>query len=381
MPVKFIHFSDSHLGASDSLTDDYSVKEEREQDKYKALTTIVDHILEAKPDFVIHTGDFFHRSSPGNAPLVNAIRQIGRLSDAGIPFYMIAGNHDFPKVASTVPIHRIFEHLENVNIYFNEAYSTIDLDSCTLHIVPHINTGEKLNEEIGKIKITDTSKPNILMMHLSMPFGQEDEIELGGGVFPADKLAILKHFDYVALGHWHRFNHMKEYGNVYYSGSPDKMDLGEIDHAKGYLAVEINGKGLNVEFRELPTREMIKVTVRDCDKKNEGVILNEIAEALKNFKVKDSIIYIDLYDLSKMSYYDTRRDEIEKITEGCLDLRITKKLRGGEDTADSQETRTQESLFEDLRKAFTDDKDYIRFQELTEKLLAEIENERAQNVD
>lgn len=381
MPVKFIHFSDSHLGASDSLTDDYSVKEEREQDKYKALTTIVDHILEAKPDFVIHTGDFFHRSSPGNAPLVNAIQQIGRLSDAGIPFHMIAGNHDYPKVASTVPIHRIFEHLNNVNIYFNEAYSTIDLDSCTLHVVPHINTGDKLNEEIGKIKITDTSKPNILMMHLSMPIKQDEEIELGGGTFPADKLAILKQFDYVALGHWHKFNHMKEYGNVYYSGSPDKMDLGEIDHAKGYLAVEINGKGLNVVFKELPTREMIKVIVRDCDKKNEGVILNEIAEALKNFKVKDSIIYIDLYDLSKMSYYDTRRDEIEKLTEGCLDLRITKKLRGVEDTGDNQESRTQESLFEDLRKAFTDDKDYIRFQELTEKLLAEIENERAQNVD
>lgn len=381
MPVKFIHFSDSHLGASDSLTDDYSVKEVREQDKYTALEKIVDHILESRPDFVIHTGDFFHRSSPGNAPLVNAIRQIGRLSDAGIPFYMIAGNHDYPKVASTVPIHRIFEHLDNVNIYFNEAYSTIDLDSCTLHLLPHINTGDKLNEEIGKIKITDKSKPNILMMHLSMPIRQEEEIELGGGTFPAEKLDMLKQFDYVALGHWHKYNHMREYGNVYYSGSPDKMDLGEIDHAKGYLSVEINGKGLNVEFKELPTREMIKVTIRDCDKKNEGVILNEIADELKNFKIKDSIIYIDLYDLSKMSYYDTRRDEIERLTEGCLDLRISKKLRGSEESSDNQEARSQENLFEDLRKAFTDDKDYIRFQELTEKLLAEIENERAQNVD
>lgn len=381
MPVRFIHFSDSHLGASDSLTDDYAVKEKREQDKYNALTTIVDKILEAKPDFVIHTGDFFHRSSPGNAPLVNAIQQIGRLNDAGIPFYMIAGNHDYPKVASTVPIHKVFDHFENVKIYFNEAYSSIDLDSCTLHVLPHINTGDKLNEEIGKIKITDKSKPNILMMHLSMPIRQEEEIELGGGTFPAEKLDILKQFDYVALGHWHKHNHMKEYGNVYYSGSPDKMDLGEIDHAKGYLSVEINGKGLNVEFKDLPTREMKKVTIGDCDKKNEEYILKEIKEALAGFNIEGSIIYIYLNDLSKISYYDTRRDEIAKLTLGCLDLRITKKLRNSEEAGDNQKTRSQENLFEDLRKAFTDDKDYMRFYEMTDKLLAEIENERAQNVD
>jgi exonuclease SbcD len=64
MKLRFIHFSDSHLGASDSFTDDYTVKDVREKDKYIALKETVDHILDLKPDFVLHTGDFFHRSSP-----------------------------------------------------------------------------------------------------------------------------------------------------------------------------------------------------------------------------------------------------------------------------------------------------------------------------
>lgn len=381
MKLRFIHFSDSHLGASDSLTDDYIVKETREKDKYDALEKIVDYILEAKPDLVLHTGDFFHRSSPGNAPLVNAIHQIGRLNQAGIPFFMIAGNHDFPKVTSTEPIHQIFDHFDHVNILFDETYSRIELKNCTIHALPHINTSDKLNNEIGKIRVEDTSKPNILMMHISMPIREEEEIELGGGVFPAEKLGILKQFDYVALGHWHRFRHMKQYGNVYYSGSPDKMDLGEINHEKGFLSVEIGDGRKVVDFIPLNTREIIKVNVDECDEKNEGYILKEISAKLEHKTIQGSIIYINLNDLSKVNYYETRREEIEKITDGCLDLRICKKLRDNDSTIEGDAPRPLDSLFEDLRKAFTDDQDYIRFQELTTKLLNEIEQERAQDVD
>ncbi len=381
MPLRFIHFSDSHLGASDSFTDDYKVKEAREQDKYDSLKDIVDHILAAKPDFVLHTGDFFHRSSPGNAALVNAVEQIGRLSDAGIPFYMIAGNHDYPKVTSTEPIHQIFEHLKHVKIFYDESYTKLELANCTLHALPHINTAERLKSEVEKISPNRNSKPDILMMHLSMPIREEEEIELGGGVFPPENLAVLGQFDYVALGHWHKFRHMKEYGNVYYSGAPDKMDLGEINHEKGFASVEINGKGTVVEFKPLKTRDILKITIDDCDKKNEGYILSEIREALKDKDIEGAIIYVYLNDLSKASYYDTRREEIEKLTDGCLDLRISKKLRGNSEDEDGGAPKPLENLFEDLRKAFTDDKDYLRFQELTDKLLAEIENERAQNVD
>jgi exonuclease SbcD len=381
MKLRFIHFSDSHLGASDSFTDDYTVKDVREKDKYIALKETVDHILDLKPDFVLHTGDFFHRSSPGNAALVNAINQIGRLSDAGIPFYMIAGNHDYPKVISTEPIHKIFEHLKHVKIFYDESYSSIELEHCTLHAIPHINTAEKLKTEVEKIRPNGNSKPNILMMHLSMPIRQEEEIELGGGVFPPENLAILGQFDYVALGHWHKFRHMREFGNVYYSGAPDKMDLGEINHEKGFVSVEIDGKGPVVEFIPLKTREILKVTVDDCDKKNEVSILGEISEALKDRNTMGSIIYIFLNDLSKVNYYDTRREEIENLTIGCLDLRISKKLRGNSEDENGDAPKPYENLFEDLRKAFTDDNDYLRFQELTDKLLADIENERAQNVD
>ncbi|MBK6679487.1 MAG: hypothetical protein IPG53_05410 [Ignavibacteriales bacterium] len=85
--------------------------------------------------------------------------------------------------------------------------------------------------------------------------------------------------------------------------------------------------------------------------------------------------------ISRVNYYDTRREEIENLTIGCLDLRISKKLRGTLEDENGDAPKPYENLFEDLRKAFTDDNDYLRFQELTDKLLADIENERAQNVD
>ncbi|MBK6679486.1 MAG: hypothetical protein IPG53_05405 [Ignavibacteriales bacterium] len=76
------------------------------------------------------------------------------------------------------------------------------------------------------------------------------------------------------------------------------MDLGEINHEKGFVSVEIDGKGPVVEFIPLKTREILKVTVDDCDKKNEVSILGEISEALKDRNTMGSIIYIFLNDLS-----------------------------------------------------------------------------------
>ncbi|KAB2907063.1 MAG: exonuclease SbcCD subunit D [Ignavibacteriales bacterium] len=382
MSVKFIHFSDSHLGASDSITITHSAREQREKDKYTALKLIVDRIIKEKPDFVIHTGDFFHRASPGNAPLVSAIEQLGRLNTAKIPLYMIAGNHDFPKVTTQQPIHQIFKHLKNIKIFFDEAYSVVDLGNCTLHALPHINSKETFNKELEKITTEGRKSPNILMMHLSMPIAASEEIELGGGVFPAEKLELLGKFDYVALGHWHKFLHLKQYGNVFYSGAPDKMNLSEINHTKGFISVEIEDSGkVNAQFVPLNTREIIEITITDCDKKNEGYILKEISDALKEHEIKDSVIVINLKDLSKASYYATRVEEIEKITAGCLDLRLTRATRADEFFDDDGEVKPIDSLFEDLRRAFSDDELYLRFFDLTNKLLEEIETERAQNVD
>ena len=149
--LKFIHLSDTHLGAADLdlLTDDGA--NVRELDIYDAFKRSVDLILKEKPYFVLHTGDIFHRSSPSNRAMVEAATQIQRIIDAGIKFYMIAGNHDFPKSVFTSPIHDLLKIVIGCHIFYNEEYSTFNGEGFILHLLPHINSESKFIEETAKI--------------------------------------------------------------------------------------------------------------------------------------------------------------------------------------------------------------------------------------
>ncbi|WP_297525460.1 metallophosphoesterase, partial [Sulfurovum sp.] len=89
--MKIIHFSDTHLGFSDlDVTNDEGINQ-READFYKAFEDVVDAIIETKPDYVMHTGDLFHRASPSNRAITFALTQLKRIETVGIPFVIIAG--------------------------------------------------------------------------------------------------------------------------------------------------------------------------------------------------------------------------------------------------------------------------------------------------
>ncbi|MDD2356273.1 MAG: metallophosphoesterase, partial [Thiovulaceae bacterium] len=64
--MNIIHFSDTHLGFNDlDVLNDENINQ-READFYDAFSQVVKQIIEIKPDFIIHTGDLFHRSHPSN---------------------------------------------------------------------------------------------------------------------------------------------------------------------------------------------------------------------------------------------------------------------------------------------------------------------------
>ena len=104
MQKRIIHISDTHLGYTDPQSPYSDGVQLRESDIYAAFRQTADRIIEIKPDAVIHTGDLFHRPSPANRPLVECLTQIKRITEAGIPFIVIAGNHSTPRSNITSPI-------------------------------------------------------------------------------------------------------------------------------------------------------------------------------------------------------------------------------------------------------------------------------------
>ena len=86
--LQFVHLSDSHLGYRQ-----YGLKQ-RLQDWTRATPEIVNYAIKNEVDFVLHSGDLFNSNLVDHTTLIHAIKILNPLKEAGIPFFVIDGNHD-----------------------------------------------------------------------------------------------------------------------------------------------------------------------------------------------------------------------------------------------------------------------------------------------
>lgn len=87
--LKFIHISDTHIGA----TPDFTLHGRNTLDHAKKLVRYLNEELPFEPDFVLHTGDVTNYFEDEAAQLA-----VETLSGLKYPIYYVAGNHDLPGV-------------------------------------------------------------------------------------------------------------------------------------------------------------------------------------------------------------------------------------------------------------------------------------------
>ena len=189
--------------------------------------------------------------------------------------FLISGNHDsaerlsfgaeimsqngvyFSKMFNREPQKvSVSDQFGAVNIYMLPFITPIDVRAVFKDDLEQ--TGEQIDSYDAAVKKAidamhpDYTQRNILVAHQYIKNGErcdgEDSI---GGVDDVDA-AIVKDFDYVALGHLHRSQYM-QYPHIRYSGSPLKYSFSEVNNKKGLAIIELNEKG-NIVIRE---RELI----------------------------------------------------------------------------------------------------------------------------
>ena len=112
----------------------------------------------------------------------------------------------------------------------------------------------------------DPNLPTVLGAHVHVRGGQvstlfriseQEDVVFESADLPAD-------FAYVALGHIHKPQQLEGQGHVRYSGSIERMDLGEANDNKGVVLVEIGPKGRNGDplWLPLPATPLYRVEVR-----------------------------------------------------------------------------------------------------------------------
>ncbi|MCE9653554.1 MAG: exonuclease SbcCD subunit D [Nitrosarchaeum sp.] len=274
--MKVIHFSDTHLGYSDyGKFDSVSGVNQRELDTYNAFKEIVDYIIKTKPDLVLHAGDLFDNIRPSNRAISEALEQFFRLSKANIPTVVIAGNHEAPRQKSTETIFKILKYFPNIYPVFNGQYEKLEIGKCAIHVIPHTYSDEDLQESVKKLKPDKKFEYNIVVAHTAIRGVQEASWgEYKEQTIPSD--VLTSEFNYIALGHYHRFVKVKD--NAYYCGSPERFSFNEVKDKKGFLEVELDD--FSVTPIPINARNMIVFDPIDCSDLSASEIVQKLQSLL-----------------------------------------------------------------------------------------------------
>lgn len=337
--MKIIHFSDTHLGFSDLDILNEAGTNRREADFYDAFSQVIDAIIEQKPDYVIHTGDLFHRASPSNRAITFALAQLKRIEQVKIPFVIIAGNHSTPRTSTSSPILQALKTLDNVHAVFEQRYETVAFDDVVFHALPHVNDERIIPDELERVEANiDTEKKNILMMHCSVGAHYLMH-EFGEWVFPKEKEYLFAKMDYVALGHWHGFGPVGKHKNVFYAGSTERTSSSDKREEKGYVLLELDGE-LSMELRTISLRKSRSFTI-DTERLEEAVAELDLSE------IDDALVEVVLTNLTTSTSIDITNKEIVALFDKAMYVKVKREFKASEasKTHDDIESISLESYF------------------------------------
>ncbi len=366
--LKIIHFSDTHLGFNDlDVLNEHNINQ-READFYDAFTEVINHIIEEKPDYAIHTGDLFHRPHPSNRAISFALQQLKRLSVAHIKTIIIAGNHSTPRTRTASPILLALRTLDHIYPIFEEAYEKVEFDDIVFHCIPHIHDEEmnlKAIEACENAIVED--KRNIMMLHCSV--GQKYIMEeYGERIYPHDKEYLFEKMDYVALGHWHGFGRVGKHPNVYYAGSSERTSSNDIRSDKGFVHV-ILGETLQVEPQKIHLRPSFRLSI---DAKED--VLTQLEAYALSEDTKGALLYISLENLSITQSIDLANGDIEAVFPDALSVQMQRKFAQSENAMDTESVSAaslQEYFGAFLKEQSGDEEEFERLHNKVTALFAQ----------
>jgi len=366
--LKILHFSDTHLGFSDlDILSDENINQ-READFYDAFSQVVEQIKAIKPDYIIHTGDLFHRVSPSNRAITFALEQFKAIDELGIPFILIAGNHSTPRTSLASPILRIFDGFKNIHTAYAQEYKKVEFESIIFHALPHMNDEEKA---LSQIELCEQNihkdKKNVMMMHCSVG-AHYLMSEFGEWVYPKEKEYIFKMMDYVALGHWHGFGQVGRHENVYYSGSTERTGMNDKRNSKGFALVTL-GETMHVEYKEIAIRSIVQKEI-DCGDFQESVSKLDASDT------NNALVEVRLTNLTAMQSIEIQNSDIKKLFSEALHVIVKREFKKEETKvgANDAEALTLEEYFIRHVKEESEEKEFERLRPKIQELFAEYED-------
>ncbi len=258
----FLHAADIHLDSPLKGLEVYpdAPLEQLRGAVRRAFDNLVELALEERVAFVLLSGDLYDGDWKDYNTGLYLINRLGRLREAGIPVFVVAGNHD-----AASQITRSLTLPDNCLLFSHKAPETYRLDD--LGVAIH---GQSFFSRTVDVDLTraypqgDSALFNIGLLHTSLT-GRP-----GHDVYAPCNLDGLRsrNYQYWALGHVHKRELLHRDPWILYPGNLQGRHIGETG-AKGCALVTVDeGCVTDVEFRDLDVLRWARcaVAVDGCDR-------------------------------------------------------------------------------------------------------------------
>jgi exonuclease SbcD len=325
--MRIVHLADTHLGHRYLTKSDASGRNEREQDIYEVFNVAVDRILELRPDAVVHAGDLFEGFHPSTQAIEVALDGFERLHEAGIPTVICSGNHSTPRYRATQHVFSLLARYGCVNAVW-ERTEVFRFDGLAITAIPHDHAPDALEEAVAAARPDPDADHNVLVLHAGSDLLPRIGSREGGAVDldPAvlEELAV---FDYVALGHFHKYKPMRI--NACYAGSLERLSFGDDAAEKVIVEIALDAGPEDagwITTYPVPTRTVRSLPPIDAYETKD---LNAaVLQALDGVELEGAVLRCEIDGVTQEAYRTLDIKAIERLTRPCLHFELKPRFVG-----------------------------------------------------
>jgi exonuclease SbcD len=343
--MKIVHTADLHIGLeSHGPINPHTGLPRRQEDFLNALDQIVERAITERADLVIMAGDIYKGRDPTPTHQREFARRVLRLSQRGVPVFLLAGNHDVPNAVSRATSIDIFGELaiEGVSVGRTNQVWRLQTPSGPLLVAAHpwmqrshlmardeyrAKSAAEIERAMADIiaeSIADLAReieeiqhepgfaqaPAVLAAHLHAKEardGAERSLTVGTDPLIPIQHVALPAFDYVALGHIHAYQKLSARPPAVYPGSIERVNFGEETENKGFVIADVARGSCEWEFVQLEgTRRFVTIEVKALTDDPTDATLTQIER--RRSEIPDAVVRLRVeMSLQNQATFDETR--------------------------------------------------------------------------
>lgn len=392
--MRILHTSDWHLGAA--LRGHYDRKEEL----FTQIEQICQLTEQHKVDLLVVAGDVFVRRNIFESTKSLA-QTLSPYIKRGLKVLMFPGNHDDKEHFYMMRALLSVEESQKEQIYIIDKNEVVTINGVQFIIVPYPNIPELLepykieasgaknrNAVLSKAYATlldsllnslDPNLPAVFFAHLSISgviSRSEKEVNYDEGILmERGSLPFAPNLAYIGLGHIHQCQKIPHRVPCYYSGSMERMDMGERDDDKFVLLVDIPNNGIaNVTQIPLAVTPFYDISLTASEIENLPTTYPDLNKSFFRLNIECDI------DDEPIAVQRRVKELVDKLSLRCLDVICisNQPIVSTRDTTKSPQDYSK-TVLDYLYEKHFEDVDILALEERAKLLMQEVNNALAKN--